>query len=147
MKMQSVSFKSVDEFLDFLPEEEIKIVNILRLLILDCLPNCKEKLSFNVPFYSLHKSVCFIWPSSVTWGKKATYKGVRIGFAKGYLMNDEFNYLEKGSRKQIFWRDIETFKNSDFEIIRSYLFEAAIIDEQVHQLKSKLINASSINKL
>lgn len=129
MKMQNVSFQNVDEFLDFLSEEELKIVTVLRTLVLDCLPNCKEKLSFNVPFYFLNKSVCFIWPASVTWGKKETYKGVRIGFAKGYLLSDEMGYLEKGNRKQVYWRDIERLEESDIELLKSYLFEAAIIDE------------------
>lgn len=135
MKMQNVSFQNVDEFLDFLSEEELKIVTVLRTLVLDCLPNCKEKLSFNVPFYFLHKSVCFIWPASVTWGKKETYKGVRIGFAKGYLMSDEANYLEKGNRKQIYWRDIQRLEESDIELLKSYIFEAAILDEQEYLIK------------
>lgn len=135
MKMQNVSFQSVDEFLDFLPEEELKILTVLRALVFDCLPNCKEKLSFNVPFYSLHKSVCFIWPASITWGKKETYKGVRMGFAKGYLLGDESNYLEKGNRKQVYWRNIERLEQSDIELLKSYLFEAAIIDKQEYLMK------------
>ncbi len=135
MKMQNVSFQTVDEFLDFLPEDELKIVTVLRALVFDCLPNCNEKLSFNVPFYFLHKSVCFIWPASVTWGKKETYKGVRIGFAKGYLLSDETHYLEKGNRKQIYWRDIQRLEQSDIELLKAYLFEAAMLDEQEHSIK------------
>lgn len=135
--MQNVSFKSVDEFLDFLPEEELKIVTVLRALVYDCLPNCKEKISFNVPFYFLHKSVCFIWPASVTWGNKETYKGVRVGFAKGYLMTDEYNYLEKGTRKQIYWRDIQRLEEYDIELLKAYLFEAAMLDEQEHLIKKR----------
>lgn len=133
--MQNVSFQTVDEFLDFLPEGELKIVTVLRALVFDCLPNCNEKLSFNVPFYFLHKNVCFIWPASVTWGKKETYKGVRIGFAKGYLLSDETHYLEKGNRKQVYWRDIQRLEETDIELLKSYLFEAAMLDEQEHSIK------------
>lgn len=63
-------------------------------------------------------------------GKKETYKGVRIGFAKGYLLSDEMGYLEKGNRKQVYWRDIERLEESDIELLKSYLFETAMLDEQ-----------------
>lgn len=134
-KLQSVHFRSIDEFLDFLPEKELVVVELLRKIVLNCLPNCIEKLSYNVPYYSIHKRICFIWPASITWGNKVTYTGVRFGFAYGYLMHDDHNYLNKGNRKQVYWRDFITIKDIDIELLKSYIFEAALIDEQ-HQ-KSK----------
>ncbi|MGZ5302557.1 MAG: DUF1801 domain-containing protein [Bacteroidia bacterium] len=104
-KMQTVDFRNVQEFLDYLPENEREIKQKLREIILDCLPNCKEKLSFNVPFYSINKSVCFIWPASVLWGNKKNYEGVRLGFSYGSLMQDKDNYLDKGNRKQVSYKD------------------------------------------
>ncbi|HNT19054.1 MAG TPA: DUF1801 domain-containing protein, partial [Saprospiraceae bacterium] len=61
-KMQNVSFRSVGEFLEYLPAEERVIVDVLRKLILDTLPGIEERLSFNVPFYRMKKDICFIWP-------------------------------------------------------------------------------------
>ncbi len=130
--MQNVSFKSVEEFLDFLPDDELKIVELLRSLILNCIPEVTEKLSYNVPFYKRHKSICFIWPSSILWGTRKTYTGVRFGFAKGYLLQDESNYLDKTNRKQFYMMDFNSVNEIDIDLFKSYLFEAVRIDEQMH---------------
>ncbi len=123
-----VKFRDIDEFLDYLPEEELRVVKVLRNLVLDCIPGCLEKLSYNVPYYSGNKQICFIWPASVLWGEKQTYEGVRFGFNQGYLMKDEINFLNKGDRKQVYWRDFKTVKEIDIDILKAYLFEAAEID-------------------
>lgn len=100
MKMQDVSFNDVNEFLDFLPDDERKIVNKLRKIIFDCAPEAVEKLSYNVRFYKQHRNFCFIWPSSVLWGKTKTYNGARLGFSNGYLLNDKFNTCKKGKENR-----------------------------------------------
>lgn len=135
-KMQDVDFKNVDELLAFLPEEELKIVERLRKIIFSCLPNCTEKLSYNVPFYKVHKNICFIWPPSVKWGGTG-HEGVRFGFTNGYLLTDEIVYLDKGTRKQVYWRDFKSLKEIDAELLKAYIFEAALIDEEIIREKAK----------
>lgn len=134
-KMQNVSFSSIDEFLDFLPEDELKIVTLLRKLILHCIPECTEKLSYNVPFYKKYSNICFIWPSSVAWGDNMKQRGVRFGFSKGYLLTDEIGYLDKGSRKQVYWRDFYSIKDIDVDLLKAYIFEAVMIDEERRKKK------------
>lgn len=143
-KMQNISFDTVEDFLDFLPADELRIVNVLRMLVLDCMPDAIEKLSFNVPFYKRHKTVCFIWPASVFWGSKKTYEGVRFGFANGYLMQDEIGYLNKGDRKQIYWRDFTSVSEIDVSLLRAYLFEAMMIDDETKAIKKR--SAASYKK-
>lgn len=130
-KMQNIKFRTVEEFLNFLPENELKIVKVLRQLVLDSIPNVIEKLSYNVPYYKVTKNICFIWPSSVLWGKKQTYEGVRFGFTNGYLLQDEIAYLDKGDRKQVYWKDFKEIKEIDIDLLKSYIFEAVMIDEQL----------------
>ena|SRR5687768_6765834 len=129
--MQQVSFRNVDEFLDFLPEDELRIVELLRKIIFSCLPEVTEKLAYNVPYYKHHKNFCFIWPASVLWGTKKTYEGVRLGFTNGYLMQDEMQYLDKGHRKQVYWKDYKQIADINIDIVKSYIFEAIAIDEQL----------------
>jgi hypothetical protein len=136
-KMQNVSFTTIDEFFDFLPEEELKLVHYLRQLIFDCIPDCKEKLSYNVPYYYGHSSICFIWPSSISWGHVKQEKTVRLGFTKAYLLHDELNYLDKGTRKQVYWKDFENSKEIDKELIKSFLLEAVNIDLKLARAKIK----------
>lgn len=126
--MKNVKFNNIDEFLEFLPSDELQITQYLMELVESSILQHKRKLSFNVPFYSNKRTICFIWPASVLWGKQKTYEGVRFGFTKGYLMQDELNYLEQGDRKQVFWRDFKSIKEIDVDILKAYLFEAVEID-------------------
>ena len=127
--MQKVKFGSVNEFLDYLPEEELVVVEALREIILETIPNVREKLSYNVPFYHRFKAMCFLWPGSVLWGSKQTYEGVRLGFTYGSLMHDPEDYLEKGTRKQVYTRDFLTLADVDLEVIRSFMYQAIEIDD------------------
>lgn len=129
-KMQSVSFRNISEFLEFLPEDELAITERLRKIVFSCIPDISEKLSYNVPFYKYHKTICFIWPASVLWGRKKTYSGVRLGFSNGYLLSDENGYLQKGNRKFVYWKDFRSTREIDTELVRAFLFEALVIDEQ-----------------
>lgn len=127
--MQNVDFRSVEEFLDYLPDREREIVDYLRELIIECIPECKEKLSYNVPYYSKHSRICFIWPASVPWGN-VKMNGVQLGFCKGYLLPDDFNYLEKGNRKQVYSKTFFDIKEIDVDLLRAYLFDAVDVDEE-----------------
>jgi len=136
IKMQNVHFEGVDEFLDYLPEDELRIVNKLRELIYQALPDAVEKLSYNVPFYKRHSNICFIWPSSIPWGNMKQ-KGVRLGFTKGYLLEDTAGYLDKGQRKQVYCKDYSDIKEIKADVVLSFLYEAALLDEEVARQKRK----------
>jgi hypothetical protein len=128
-KMQNVNFGTIDEFLEFLPDDELKMVELLRKIIFNCLPDIAEKLSYNVPFYKRHRNLFFIWPSSVLWGNKKTYTGVRLGFTNGYLMDDENGYLDKGDRKQVYFKDFVSITAIDVDLLKSCIYDAATVDE------------------
>ena len=133
--MQSVKFRNIDDFLEFLPQEELEIVEFLREIVYECVPDVKEKLSYNVPYFKRFYNICFIWPASVFWGSKKTYEGVRFGFTKGYLMQDEHDYLDKTNRKQVYMRDFKSIEEIDVQVLKSYLFEAVVIDEELFKAK------------
>lgn len=135
-RMQNVKFASLNEFLDYLPEEELRITEALRSIVLDTIPYVKEKLSYNVPFYSLKRSICFIWPGSVLWGKTKNYEGVRLGFIKGHLMEDPDGFLVAGKRRFILCHDFHNVQEIDPDTVRSFLFQAMVLDE-THQPKKK----------
>jgi hypothetical protein len=137
-KMQNVNFKTVDEFLGFLPDDELEIVEVIRQIISDCIPDYEEKLSYNVLYFKQYSNICFLWPASVKWGKDTTYEGVRLGFINGYLIQDALNFLEKGSRKQVFWKDYHNINEINVDIIKMYLFEAILIDEMKYKKKQSL---------
>lgn len=131
-KIQPVKFETIDDFLEYLPIHEKKIVDILRELILECIPDCVEKLSYNVPYYYRHSRICFIWPSSVPWGN-VKLNGVQLGFCNGNLLNNDINYLEKGNRKQVYIKTFTDSKQIDKHLISSYLFDAIVIDNMLEK--------------
>lgn len=135
-KMQAVQFGSVAECLDFLPEDELNITEFLRALVFECVPDVEERLSFNVPYYFGNAGLFFIWPGSIGWGN-ATYKGVRFGFQSGYLIPDEIGYLDRGGRKQVFWKDFQSIAEIDVDLLRAYIFEAVLVDAQKAKRKRR----------
>ena len=130
-KFQPFSFTTVNDFLSYLPDEELKIVEALRMLVIKCVPDAKEKLSYNVPFYFRYARICFIWPGSVPWGKKIK-TGVELGFCKGYLLPDP-SYLNIGNRKEVFIKTFHSLKEIDWDLLQQLLYEAIAIDEEQYR--------------
>ena len=62
--------KSVDEMILSLPADELAIVKRLRALVFECLPLATEKpyYGLGVPYYSRHRQICYIFPSSALYG-------------------------------------------------------------------------------
>lgn len=120
--------KNFESFFTKLTEEEQEIVLILRGIVLDCIPNIKEKISYNVPYYFLNTRICFIWPSSIPLGPK---KGVEFGFCQGHLLPDPRNLLFAGERKIV--RSISYFSKKEIQsrTLRNFLLEAVILDDQI----------------
>lgn len=124
-QFQPIDFQDLDDLFEFLPEEELRMVKVLRNFIYQCIPEISEKLSYNVPFFKLKRNICFIWPGSVPWG--GTFEGVQFGFTSGHLLSDD-GYLEAGKRKYV---RTKTFKNPseiNFDKLQALLLEAVEID-------------------
>lgn len=134
-KFQSVKFESVEDFLNYLPDNELKIVEALRSMMFECIPDVKEKLSYNVPYYYRFSRVCFIWPGSVPWGK-VPKEGVELGFCKGHLLADP-SYLNIENRKQVYIKTFYSIKEIDWSVTRQLIYEAVVIDEEQAKLKKK----------
>lgn len=128
-KMQPVNFKHVDEFLDYIPEKERVVVDFLREIVFDCIPDAREKLSYNVPYYSRNKRICFIWPSSVPWGK-VKKEGVMFGFCTGHLLTDDIGFLEKGDRKIVYTKTYFAPEEVEVDLLKSFILEAVELDRQ-----------------
>lgn len=126
-KFQNVQFKSIDEFLDYLPENEFSIVEELRSLIYECIPDVKEKLSYNVPFFKKKKTICFIWPATIPWGK-VPKGGVQLCFTSGNLINDFAGFLELGTRKHVGIKTFYSLDEIEPELVKAYIFEALELD-------------------
>lgn len=128
---QQIKFWNLTDFIDSLPEEELKIVNFLREIVLHAMPECAEKLAYNVPFYYLNYRVCYIWPASVPWG--GLDEGVALGFCKGGQLSNAQSADAKGMTKIVF-TDISQINVKEIEQL---LFEAIIVDKNSFEARKR----------
>ena len=115
-----------------LPKNELVIVKRLRELVGECIPLATEKpyYGLGVPYYSRHRQICYIFPSSALYGPEHTgRKSVTFGFCQGNKMSNENGILKVEGRKKV--RVIYFYNLGDIvdEEIRPLLFEASLIDD------------------
>ena len=132
----SLKIKSLVHLYEHLTEEERIITDVLRQIIIETLPAyCKEKISYNVPFFYGNRSICLVWPASIPRG--GIKKGVMLAFWYGNRLNDEGNYLTHGTNKQVYYKiflSADEIKQKPFVRI---LKEAAALDGQFAPAKRK----------
>ena len=125
-----IRFATVEECLEFLPADERVLMERLREFITSEAPELSERLSYNVLVYKLRRDICFLWPASVLWGGRKTHEGVRFGFSHADLLDDPSCYLERGSRKQVYWRDLQQFTRTDERMLAQLLAQAVAWDQE-----------------
>jgi len=124
--------KSILQLYDAIPEHERIMVDVLRAIITENLPAyCKEKISYQVPFFYGHKGICIIWPSAIPRG--GIKKGVLLGFWYGNKLTDADNYLMHGTNKQIFYKIYNDVEEINVKAIVKLLKEAAKLDSRWKQ--------------
>ena len=122
-----IKIRSLVQLFDLLPENERIITDVLRQIILDNLPSyCKEKISFNVPYFYGHKGICIVWPATIPRGGIKT--GVLLGYWYGNRLIDADQYLTHGTNKQIFYKIFQSPEEIDEQPIVQLLKEAIEID-------------------
>ena len=128
MKVKSpVKIRSLLQLYEAITEEERLITDVLRNIIIDNLPvNCKEKISFNVPFFYGNRGICIVWPASIPRG--GITKGVLLGFWHGNKIKDVDDYLTCGTNKQVFYKIYSSVDDIDEKAIIQLLKEAMALD-------------------
>ena len=126
--MPTEKIKTLVQLYELLPENEKIIVDVLRHIVIDTLPKyCKEKISFNVPYFYGRKGICIIWPSTIPRG--GIKEGVLFGFWYGNRLDDVDKYLIQGTNKQIFYKIYKTPKEINQRKIVRLLKEAVRVDK------------------
>ncbi|MEZ7503784.1 DUF1801 domain-containing protein [Flavobacterium sp. Arc2] len=126
---QEIEFKSTEEFLDYLPEKELEIVLFLRNIVMECMPDFKEKLAYSIPFYYRHSRICYIWPASIPSEK--VNSGVGIGFCKNENFLDE-TFVET---KFIY----HAIQDIDVAVLKKQIENAIVIDDKIVKARRRKI--------
>ena len=123
-----MKIKSLLELNDRLTQNEQIILDVLRQIITENLPAyCKEKISYNVPYFYGNKGICIVWPASIPRG--GIKEGVLFGFWQGYLLQDEDSYLIHGTNKKIFYKIFKSVDEIDEVALVKLLNEAIDLDK------------------
>ena len=131
-----MKIKNLVELFAILPEDERIIVDVLRQIIIEELPAyCKEKISYNVPFFYGNKGICIIWPATVPRG--GIKKGVLLGFWYGNKLKDVDEFLTRGTNKQVFYKIYYTPEEIKDRPIKKLLKEAIKLDSSFKKANKK----------
>jgi hypothetical protein len=119
--------RSLVHLFELLPENERIIVDVLRQIIIETLPpHCKEKISFNVPYFYGNKGICIVWPATIPRG--GIKSGVLLGYWYGNRLKDKENYLTKGTNKRVFYKIFQSPEDIDEKLVVALLKEAVDVD-------------------
>ena len=129
MSQLNIKINSVLQLYELLPEQERLTVDVLRQIVRQNLPaTCKEKISFNVPYFYGKKGICIIWPATIPRG--GIKKGVLFGLWYGNRLRDVDKYLTHGTNKQIFYKIYQSVEEINERAIIKLLKEALQLDER-----------------
>jgi hypothetical protein len=132
-----MKIRSILHLYEVLPEEQRIMVDVLRQIVSENLPStCKEKISYNVPFFYGNKGICIIWPSAIPRG--GIKEGVLLGFWYGNQLPDKDHYLTHGSNKQIFYKIFRSVDEINENAIIKLLKEAVKLDQHSPSILRKL---------
>ena len=122
-----MKIRNLVDLFNILPEYERIIVDVLRQIIIETLPDyCKEKISYNVPFFHGNKGICIIWPAAIPRG--GIKEGVLLGFWYGNKLTDSDRFLSHGTNKQVFYKIYQSAEEIDERPIKKLLKEAIRLD-------------------
>ena len=137
MPNNNSKIKSILQLYDAIPAHERMIVDVLRAIVTEKLPAyCKEKISYQVPYFYGHKGICIIWPAAIPRG--GIKEGVLFGFWYGNKLADADNYLTHGTNKQIFYKIYNDVEEIDVKAVVKLLKEAVKLDGQWVKGKEKV---------
>ena len=123
----------IEDFMITLPKSERLITQRLYHIILNCDPRIRVKLSYGVPFFSINRRLCFIWPASAPQGPKDGK--VSLGLCYGHLLSSHDGLLKMEGRTQVSVARFFTMREIIERTIEEIIMEAILVDRM--KLKRK----------
>lgn len=125
-----ITLKTVDEYIDQLPEEKAGLVQIVRNLMLSLVPGIQEKLSFRIPFYHYYGMFSYL---------NATKNGVDVGFCRGRDLTDVFPQLQVKRRAIVATVTVRADKDIDTLQLEQIIIAAALWNEEAKRNKIPMV--------
>ena len=119
-------------FRGVLSEMQFLITEELRAGLYELIPYAREKISYGVPFHSMNKRLCFIWPTDVP-RSGVKEDGVLLGFCQGHLMSHNTSKFRGLMNKIVRFVVYESVDEINQEEIAEWIMEAIEIDAVSNQ--------------
>lgn len=129
--------RSVDEYIESLPDGRRGICELIRELILSNVPGIEEKISFKIPFY--HYFGMFMYLNN-------TKEGIDVAFCRGKDLLEEFPQLNIKNRATIATVNIQTKNDIAKVSLRELIVAAAAWNEEAKRLKIPMVKSSRRKK-
>lgn len=122
--------RTVDEYIECLPENKQELCALLRSLVLDNVPGIQEKLSFKIPFYHYYGMFMYL---------NNTNEGIDVGFCRGKDILSEFPQLEMKNRAIVATVEIRSRKDIAVKKLREIIVAAAAWNKEAKKLNIPMI--------
>ncbi|MEO1436430.1 MAG: DUF1801 domain-containing protein [Bacteroidota bacterium] len=109
----------VEGFIIDLPENQREIMWFLHEMLLT-FPRVRPRIKYNIPFYEVRKSFCYLNPI----GKEA----IELAFTRGVEIMDKTNYLKANGRTRVKGILFERIVDIDEVLLRSLIREAISLE-------------------
>ncbi len=129
--------RSVDEYIESLPDERREICEIVRELILENVLGITEKVSFKIPFY--HYFGMFMYINN-------TKEGIDVAFCRGKDLLEEFPQLNIKNRATIATVTIQNKNDITKFNLLPLIVTAAAWNEEAKRLKIPMVMTSRKKK-
>ncbi|HEX7847192.1 MAG TPA: DUF1801 domain-containing protein [Chitinophagaceae bacterium] len=129
--------KTVDAYIEALPEERKEICEILREIILENVPGIIEKLSFKIPFYHYYGMFMYL---------NNTKEGIDVAFCRGRDLLETFPQLTSKSRAIVATVCIKHKKEINSFAVREMIVTAAAWNEEAKRLKIPMVKKAAAKK-
>jgi hypothetical protein len=114
----------VDIYIDDLPENQKAIVTTIRHLLLELVPNIREKYSFKLPFYHYFGMFCYI---------NKIPNGIDFCFCRGKDLMEEFPQLLLKKRAKIAGVELYSVKEIHTKAVKEIILTAAAWNKEAKQ--------------
>lgn len=129
--------RTVDEYIDSLPEDRKIICEKIRELVLENVPGIQEKLSFKIPFY--HYFGMFMYLNN-------TCDGIDVGFCRGKDLTEAFPQLQLKERAIVATLCIKEKKDIRRFGLQQLVIAAAAWNEEAKRLKIPMVKKAAKKK-
>jgi hypothetical protein len=119
---------SVDNYILQQHDESIRsMLYVLRDFIHHSIPDIKESIKWNIPFFEYSGNLCYL---------NVVKSTVILAFYQGKYLNDEYGVLNNDTKmiRKMTFSDIEQIE-SNSTIIHAYILQAKQINQQLWQKK------------